>query len=272
MQIIWDINPVMIKIGFFELRYYSVLFAFGVFSAYLIFRRINLSGRAEIKYSQQQIDNLAFFILAGTLIGARLGHCLFYDFAYYSKHIAEIFLPFTFDKNTGLVFTGYQGLASHGGAAGIFLAIALFCKKYKQNILAVLDRICIVVPVAAGFIRLGNLMNSEIVGKATNSKLGFVFTSVDGIARHPAQLYESIYYFIVFFVMFAVYRKTDYIRIKGKMFGLFLVLVFIFRFSIEFLKENQSAFENSMLLNMGQILSLPFIVIGIFLFCRKDKK
>jgi len=230
---------------------------------------MNLKNTAKIKYSQQQIDNLAFFIIAGTLIGARLGHCLFYDFAYYSKHFFEIFLPFTFDKNTGLVFTGYQGLASHGGAVGILLAIIVFCKKYKQNILVVLDKIAIVVPVAAGFIRLGNLMNSEIVGKATNSDFGFIFKKIDNIPRHPAQLYEAVCYFIIFFIMLYIYKKTNFIYIKGKIFGLFLILTFLFRFLIEFLKENQSVFENNMLLNMGQILSLPFILIGIFLFFYK---
>jgi len=230
---------------------------------------MNLKNTAKIKYSQQQIDNLAFFIIVGTLIGARLGHCLFYDFAYYSKHFFEIFLPFTFDKNTGLVFTGYQGLASHGGAVGILLAIIVFCKKYKQNILVVLDKIAIVVPVAAGFIRLGNLMNSEIVGKVTNSDFGFIFKKIDNIPRHPAQLYEAVCYFIIFFIMLYIYKKTNFIYIKGKNFGLFLILTFLFRFLIEFLKENQSVFENNMLLNMGQILSLPFILIGIFLFFYK---
>lgn len=272
MPIIWDINPVIIKIGFFELRYYSLFFVSGILSAYYIFKKINSSDSAERKYSQQQIDSLAFFMIAGTLIGARLGHCLFYDFAYYSKHIFEIFLPFTFDKNTGWVFTGYQGLASHGGAFGILLAIALFCKRYKENILVVLDKISVAVPVTAGFIRLGNLMNSEIIGKASDSNLAFIFRRIDNIPRYPAQLYEAFCYFIIFFIMLYAYKKTDFVNVKGKIFGLFLTLTFIFRFFIEFIKENQSAFENVMLFNMGQILSLPFIFIGIFLFLRRYKK
>ncbi|MGE4384984.1 MAG: prolipoprotein diacylglyceryl transferase [Endomicrobiaceae bacterium] len=272
MPIIWNINPVIIKIGFFELRYYSLFFVAGILSAYFMFKKINSSDSAERMYPQQQIDNLAFFMIAGTLIGARLGHCLFYDFAYYSKHIFEIFLPFSFDKNAGFVFTGYQGLASHGGALGIVLAIALFCKRYKKNILSVLDKISVVVPVTAGFIRLGNLMNSEIIGKASDSNFAFIFKRIDNIPRHPAQLYESVCYFIIFFIMLYVYKKTDFINVKGKIFGLFLTLTFIFRFFIEFIKENQSAFENAMFLNMGQVLSLPFIFIGVCLFFLKYKK
>ncbi|MDD5022050.1 MAG: prolipoprotein diacylglyceryl transferase [Endomicrobiaceae bacterium] len=272
MQIVWNIEPVIIKILSFELRYYSLLFATGFIVAYLLFIKINESASTKIKYPRQQIDNLVIFIIIGAVAGARLGHCLFYDFAYYSKHIFEIFLPFSFDKNGNFIFTGYQGLASHGGAVGVFIVILIFCKKYKQNIVVLLDKICIVVPLAGGFIRLGNLMNSEIIGKPTNSDFGFIFQKIDHVARHPAQLYEAICYFIIFFILSAVYKKTTFADIKGKIFGLFLILVFSCRFLIEFVKENQSVFENNMILNMGQILSLPFLVIGFILFFYNQKK
>ncbi|GAB1401868.1 prolipoprotein diacylglyceryl transferase [Elusimicrobiota bacterium] len=272
MQITWNIDPVIIKILSFELRYYSLLFATGFIVAYLLFIKINNRTATKIKYSPEQIDNLSILIIIGTLAGARLGHCLFYDFAYYSKHISEIFLPFTFDKNGHFVFTGYQGLASHGGAVGVFIAILIFCKKYKQNIAVLLDKTSIVVPLAGGFIRLGNLMNSEIIGKVTGSGSGFIFQKIDNVARHPAQLYEAICYFIIFFILSTVYTKTSFSDIKGKMFGLFLILIFSCRFLIEFVKENQSVFENNMILNMGQILSLPFLVIGFILFFLNKNK
>jgi len=267
MQIIWNVEPAIIKTVFFELRYYSILFAAGLITAYFIFLRLNRGF-----FSQHQTDVLTFLILIGTIAGARLGHCLFYDFSYYSKHIPEIFLPFSFDKNAKFILTGYQGLSSHGGAAGILIAILIFCKKYKQNLLAVLDKICVVVPAAGGFIRLGNLMNSEIIGKPSNAYFGFIFKRIDDIPRHPAQLYESVCYFIVFIALLTVYKKTKISEVNGKIFGLFLMLVFSCRFLIEFLKENQSSFENGMILNMGQILSLPFLIFGLVLFFYKRKR
>ena len=263
MPIIWNINPVITKIGFFELRYYSIFFALGLLLAYLVFAKINKD------YAKKELDDLIVFVFLGTIIGARLGHCFFYDFAYYSKHIAEIFLPFSFDKNTGIIFTGYSGLASHGGAIGVLISVLLFCRKYKQNILSVMDKIAFVIPIAGGFIRLGNFMNSEIIGKATNSNFGFIFKIVDNIPRHPTQIYEAIGYFGIFFVLRHIYKNTKFIDYKGKIFGLFLILLFAFRFFIEFFKENQSAFESNMVLNMGQILSLPFVILGFILFFRK---
>lgn len=273
MLINWNVSPVITKIGFFELRYYSMFFALGLLLSYFLFVFVN--NREKMKsnsFTQNEIDDLSIMIFLGTAIGARLGHCLFYDFTYYSKHIFEIFLPFGFDGNGKFVWTGYQGLASHGGAIGIFIAILLFCKKYKKNILTVLDKICLVVPIASGFIRLGNLMNSEIIGKPTDSNFGFIFKMVDKIPRHPTQIYESFGYFFIFLVLLKVYKNEKILEIKGKFFGLFLFLVFSFRFFIEFFKENQSVFENGLFINMGQILSLPFIFVGIYLFFRKDKK
>lgn len=272
MPIIWDINPTIINIGFFELRYYSIFFALGLFFAYFVFYKINKEDKNKYVYSKKQLEDLVFFLILGIIIGARLGHCLFYDFTYYMNHITEIFLPFTVNKQHEFVFTGYQGLASHGAGIGILTAVLLFCRKYKQNILSLLDRICIVVPLAGGFIRLGNFMNSEIIGKATGSSFGFIFKRIDNIPRHPTQLYEALFYFLIFFILKYIYKNTKFIENKGKIFGIFLMLLFFFRFFIEFLKENQSGFENNMILNMGQILSLPFIIIGFILFLRERFK
>jgi prolipoprotein diacylglyceryl transferase len=191
-------------------------------------------------------------MIFGTVIGARLGHCLFYNPEYYLSNPIEIFK----------VWEG--GLASHGAAIGILTAIYLFAKKKKNYpMLWTLDRIVIVVALAGTFIRLGNLFNSEIIGTPTEVSWAFVFTAVDDIPRHPAQLYESIAYFIIFLILLFIYYKGIEKNKNGLLFGLFLLLVFTFRFFVEFLKENQSGFEESLVLNMGQLLSIPFVIVGI---------
>jgi prolipoprotein diacylglyceryl transferase len=201
-------------------------------------------------------------MILGTVIGARLGHCLFYNPDYYLSHPLEILM----------VWKG--GLASHGAAIGILTAIYLFVKKRpKFTYLWVMDRIVITVALAAFFIRMGNLFNSEIVGKPTDLPWGFVFTSIDNIPRHPAQLYEAIAYLIIFFILFFQYKKQKENIRDGFLFGEFLIGIFGFRFFVEFIKENQSLFENSMSLNMGQILSIPLVILGIYLLAiRKETK
>jgi prolipoprotein diacylglyceryl transferase len=199
-------------------------------------------------------------MIFGTVIGARLGHCLFYNPVYYLSNPVEIIK----------VWEG--GLASHGAALGILIAIYLFAKKKKNySMLWVLDRVVIVVALAGTFIRLGNLFNSEIIGIPTDVSWAFIFTAVDDLPRHPAQLYESIAYFIFFLILLFVYYKGFEKNRNGLLFGLFLVLVFTFRFFVEFLKENQSGFEAGMALDMGQLLSIPFIITG-FIFIAKSFK
>ena len=187
----------------------------------------------------------------------------FYEFGYYKHHLLEIIFPFRI-TNRGFEWTGYQGLASHGGAIGILLALALYCKRYKQSFLFVVDRLVIVIALAGFFIRVGNLFNSEIIGKATTMTWAFIFERVDPIPRHPSQVYEAIAYLIIFFILGIAYQKRGSRIPKGALFGLFMVLVFSARFFIEFSKENQESFESQWILNMGQILSIPFFILGLY--------
>jgi len=199
-------------------------------------------------------------MIFGTVIGARLGHCLFYNPVYYLSNPIEIFK----------VWEG--GLASHGAAIGILVAVYLFSKKKKKYpFLWIIDRIVIVVALAGTFIRLGNLFNSEIIGKPTDVSWAFIFTAIDDLPRHPTQLYESIAYLIIFLILLFIYYKGFEKNRSGLLFGLFLVLVFTFRFFVEFLKENQSGFEAGMTLNMGQLLSIPFVLIGIIFIIKSFK-
>lgn len=271
-HITWNANPEIFNLfGALSIRYYSVFFVGGLYLAYLIMR--NMYQKENI--SIDQLDKLTVYVFIGTLLGARLGHCLFYEPAYYLKHPLEIFLPFTWKSSTGFQFTGFHGLASHGGAIGVLLAIWIYCRQSKFDIWWVLDRIAIVTPLTGAFIRLGNFMNSEILGEPTTSALGIIFVQVDMLPRHPAQLYEAFSYLLIFgglLLWFKHRRKKATTQQNGYIFGLFLLLLFGARFLIEFLKINQVDFENGMFFNMGQALSLPFIAAGIILMIFKGKK
>jgi phosphatidylglycerol:prolipoprotein diacylglycerol transferase len=255
--IIWDPNDALIDLGFFALRYYSLFFLLAFVSSYVVVKRQFIKYKLDVTL----MDSLTIYVVLGTLIGARLGHCLFYDFAYYSKHPLEIILPFTFSP--AFHITGFQGLASHGGGIGIMVSLILFSRKFKIKLWFLLDQIALVVPLAGAFIRLGNLMNSEIIGKPTTADWAFVFLKEDNIPRHPAQLYESIAYFLIFGLVYLLITKFP--RPSGFYFGLVIFLIFCFRLGIEFIKEDQSAFEAGMWLNMGQLLSIPFILAGLFI-------
>jgi phosphatidylglycerol---prolipoprotein diacylglyceryl transferase len=259
MQIIWDVDPALLKIGGFELRYYSLFFALGFIFGYMIVKRMFLKADIPIK----ELDNLLIYVVVGGLAGARLGHCLFYDWAYFSQHPLEMFLPVQFSPE--FRFTGFQGLASHGGAIGIIIALILFVRKSSlKNYLQVLDYVAIPTALAGALIRLGNLMNSEIYGHETDLPWGFVFVrNGDTWASHPTQIYEALAYLMVFVTLMILYRKFWKQTYYGLYIGLFLVMVFTFRFFIEFVKEVQVSFEESMSLNMGQILSIPFVLIGL---------
>ncbi len=218
----------------------------------------------------ENLDKLATYIFIGTLLGARLGHVLFYQPDYYLDHPLEIFLPIQ-EISGSYKFIGFQGLASHGGVLGVFISIIWYYIKYKTYLLWILDRVAIAGPVAGAFIRLGNFMNSEIYGKPTNGNWGVVFQRDDLIPRHPTQLYEALSYFIISAILIYTYKKSKNKKFKGILFGVFLILLFLARFIIEFFKENQVAFENQMTLNMGQRLSLPFIIAGILLIILQRK-
>lgn len=250
----WEVSPEIMKLGPFSLRWYGLLFALAFVFGYMIMSKIY----KREKKSLADLEKLSIYVILGTVIGARLGHCLFYDPAYYLTNPIEILK----------VWQG--GLASHGAAIGILTALYLFSKKKKdQNMLWTLDRLVIVVALGGALIRLGNLFNSEIIGKAADVPWAFVFVRVDDIPRHPAQLYESLFYFLSFAILYLIYNKKSTSLKQGFLFGLFLILIFGFRFFVEFLKENQSAFEATWPLNMGQILSLPFVILGLYFVLRK---
>ena len=252
----WSVSPEIFHLGPISVRWYGFLFAMAFVAGYFIMTWVF---KKESR-PQADLEQLSVYMIFGTVIGARLGHCLFYNPDYYLSNPIEIFK----------VWEG--GLASHGAALGILTAIYLFSSKKKNyTMLWTLDRIVIVVALAGTFIRLGNLFNSEIIGTPTNVSWAFIFTAVDELPRHPAQLYESISYFIIFLILLFIYYKGIEKNKSGLLFGIFLVLVFTFRFFVEFLKENQSGFEESMVLNMGQLLSIPFVIAG-FIFISKSFK
>jgi phosphatidylglycerol:prolipoprotein diacylglycerol transferase len=250
----------------FPLKYYGLLFALGILSGYYFVKRIYLKENIPVK----ELDSLLIFVIIGTLLGARLGHCFFYEPKYFLNNPIEILLPI---KKIGgaYKFIGFQGLASHGGAIGVFLSIILFSMKYKIELFKILDKIAIGIPISAAFIRLGNFMNSEIYGKPTDGSWGVVFHKVDLIPRHPTQIYEAISYIFIFFLINYLYTCTNYKKTNGLIFGFFLFTLFIARFFLEFFKENQEDFENKMIFNMGQFLSIPFIICGLLLIFFKLK-
>jgi prolipoprotein diacylglyceryl transferase len=262
----WNLDPVIYWItDSFPLKYYGLLFITGILLAHYVEKRIYIKENIPL----ENLEKLFIYIVFGTILGARLGHCLFYDPAYYFQNPIEILLPI---KKIGdsYKFIGFQGLASHGGTIGVLIAIGIYCKKYKINFLWVLDRIAIVAPIAAVFIRLGNFMNSEIYGKPTDGNWGVIFQRDDLIPRHPTQLYEAFSYLFIFAILMLIYMKGIKEKSNGLILGVFLVLLFSARFIIEFFKENQVGFENSMAINMGQILSIPFIIIGLILIFIKN--
>ncbi|MCL4129085.1 UNVERIFIED_CONTAM: hypothetical protein GTU68_051345 [Idotea baltica] len=225
----------------------------GLLLASYVAKRIYIKENIPVK----NLEKLFFYIIIGIVLGARLGHCFFYEPSYYFQNPIEILLPIQ------------KGLASHGGAIGALIAIGIYCKKFNTNFLWILDKIAIATPIVAIFIRLGNFMNSEIYGKPTNGYWGVIFQRDDLIPRHPTQLYEAFSYLLIFGILLFTYKKMATKLFNGQIFGLLLVSVFSARFIIEFFKENQVAFEDAMSINMGQILSIPFILVGLTLILRK---
>lgn len=274
--IIWDVKPQIIQFESFEIRWYSLLFGLGFVFGYMImqkmFKRENVS--------LELLDKLTFYVILATIIGARFGHCLFYEPEVYLKAPWKILLPFTGTPGVDFKFTGFQGLASHGGAIGILIGLWMYSRKFKVGYLWILDRIAIVTALAGFFIRIGNLFNSEIYGRATDLPWGFKFmretlyyriTPEEVLPKHPTQIYEALAYLIAFGILIFLYNKMYKQLKQGFFVGLFLVMIFAARFFIEFVKEDQVAFEAGMTLNMGQMLSIPFIIAGIWLMLRKSK-
>ena len=279
--ILW--NP---SLNFGPFRWYSLCWLIGLALAYFIVRHLfyeqGIAERTIKKNGKKEVENvfdpLIFYCFLGILIGARLGHCLFYQPDYFlssGKHIFEMFVPIHFLADGGWKFTGYEGLASHGGTLGLIIALWLYVRYSKIGIWTVLDNIAIATGSTACLIRLGNLMNSEIIGKVTDVPWAFIFLRVDDLPRHPGQLYEAIAYAILFFIMWAIYKRskqTGKPRVgTGWYFGFCLAYIFTFRFFIEYTKEIQEAFEASLPIDMGQILSIPFILIGAYCMLRAKK-
>ncbi len=253
MIIEWNASPEIFSLGPLHLRWYGLMFLTGFTLGFMGMKKICLWEGKPI----EKLDSLLVHLVLGTTIGARLGHCLFYDPVYYLSNPIEIFK----------IWEG--GLASHGGVIGVLLAIWIFLRKNPEfSLLWLYDRLVIFTVMTGGFIRLGNLMNSEILGRPTFSNWGVVFLRVDQVPRHPAMVYESLAYFAIFAVALSVYLKFKEKTPRGLIFGFVTAAVFTCRFFIEFVKENQSAFENDMSLNMGQWLSLPFVAVGIYLAVR----
>lgn len=257
-SITWSADPEIFSIGRFAVRWYGLLFALGFAIGYFIMLKFFKKEKVPVKL----LDQLTTYMVIATVIGARLGHCLFYEPAYYLSHPLEIFK----------IWEG--GLASHGAAIAILIAVYIFSRKNKISFLWSMDRIATVTALAGFFIRMGNLANSEIYGRETSLPWGFIYENSDKLKlpRHPTQIYEGLAYLLIFaLLMFIYYRKNGKPK-EGTLISLFLLLVFGVRFFIEFLKEPQVDFESHMALNMGQLLSIPFILIGaagLFLIYRK---
>ena len=254
----WNVSPEIFSIGPVHVRWYGLLFAVGFLFGYNHGEKMFKHENIDLKW----LESLFIYLVVATVIGARLGHVLFYGWDYYSQHPIEI------------LYVWDGGLASHGGVLGIIIAMVLWSKYVsKRSILWVLDRVVVPSIFVGALIRLGNLMNSEIYGMPTTLPWGFIFErNQETVAKHPTQIYEALSYLVTFGVMLYMYWKTKAKDYQGLLVGVFFVMVFSARFFIEFIKEEQEAFEQGMSLNMGQLLSIPFVLTGISLIVRALKK
>ena len=275
-------NPsIGIDLGFFVIRWYSLMFVTAFLLGLHFMKKIFRQDQIPI----EKLDPLFMYVFLSMLIGMRLGDVFFYSWDYYQQHLLEIFLPikesstdFLFGFLKGWKFTGFTGFASHGAAIGIPIAMYFYAKKHLQKPwLFILDRLAIMVALAGFFIRFGNFFNSEIYGKETGSNFGVIFKAAGEItARHPTQLYEAFSYLALFLIMWFLYRKTTKKEQIGFLFGLFMLILWSLRFVIEFLKEPQIQKRGEEWffspLNTGQVLSIPLVLIGVWLMLRKSKK
>ena len=244
----WDVNPEIFRIGAIAVRWYGLLFACSFLFGYIIMNKIFKNENL----SEATLDRLTIYMAIGVIGGARIGHCLFYEPSYYLQHPLEI------------IMIWHGGLASHGAAIGILIAVWLFTRKEKKDYFWALDRIAIVVALSGFFIRMGNLMNSEIYGIETTVPWGFVFFRNNEVApKHPTQIYEGLAYLAIFILLYRIYWSKKGEHIQGLLISLICILIFTARFFIEFVKEDQVVFEASMKLNMGQWLSIPFVLLGL---------
>lgn len=251
--LVWNINPVLLDLKFVQVRWYGLFFALAFLSGFYLMTKICEKERKDLN-----LDSLLIYIVFGTIIGARLGHCLFYEPLYYLSNPVKILA----------VWEG--GLASHGGGIGVLTALYLFVRKNNESFLWLVDRLSIPIALAGVFIRTGNFFNSEITGIKTSVPWAVVFIRNDSIPRHPVQVYEAFSYFIIFLVLLFLYKINGKNIKKGSLFGFFLVMIFCARVFLEFFKSVQSSYDLDFFLSTGQILSIPFIFAGLFLIFRKS--
>jgi len=264
LSVTWDVSPILVDLGFAQIRYYGLFFALGFILGYPIMEYIYKTEGLIQGKNQKELDRLSITMIISTIIGARLGHVLFYEPEAYFKD------PIT------ILYIWEGGLASHGAAIAIIIGLFFYTRKpFPKNYLWILDRIVIPIPLGGAFIRIGNLFNSEIYGKPTSLPWGFIYKKdpfAGDIPRHPTQIYEALSYIVLFLILGLLYRKYKQNIKPGLLFGIFLIVLWSMRLIIEFFKEPQVAKEeniiNSIGLNIGQLLSLPFILIGLILLFR----
>ena len=263
----WD-PPLGLDLGILFIRYYSLMFLIAFGAGFYIMKKIFL----EENISLELLDKLLVYTILSTLLGARLGHVIFYQPELFVEDPLSVFLPFSFVPD--IEFTGFRGLASHGAAIGIAIGMYFYSKKVvKKPMFWILDRITIPVAFGAVFVRIGNFLNSEIVGKATGSDFGVVFVQLgESFPRHPAQLYESVSYLLLFAILYFLYWKTNLKEKQGVLFGIFFTLLWAIRFVVEYVKEPQVAERAEWLFNTGQLLSIPMIIIGLGIIYYSNQK
>jgi prolipoprotein diacylglyceryl transferase len=278
LKIDWAPNEIFFSLGPIEIHWYSIMFIIAFSLGYYIISKIYINDKKPVEL----VEPLFIYVVLGTLIGARLGEVFFYNWEYFQNNLIEILLPIKKDSNSSLLFgmvdgfkfVGYRGLASHGATIGIITSMFIYKNKFKyDSVLWIFDRIVIPIAVGGMFVRIGNFFNSEIVGNYTGNNFGIIFSNRGEIyPRHPAQLYEAFGYLILFILLWNLYWKSDFKNQKGFLFGLFLICLFTIRVLVEFIKESQGGLEDQLgILSTGQWLSIPFILIGIFLMIFSKK-
>jgi len=279
LSITWD-PSLGIDLGFFIIRWYSLMFVAAFIMGLRLMKKIYIKENIHL----EKLDTLFMYTFIAMLVGMRFGEVFFYSWDYYKNNLLEIILPIKraagetaiFGLIEGWKFTGYTGFASHGAAIAIILAMYWYSRKHlNKSLLFILDRMSIVCALGAAFVRIGNFFNSEIYGKPTGSNFGVIFKNSDAemFPRHPIQLYEALCYLILFFVLWKFYWKTDKKEKTGFLFGVFMIGLWSARFFIEFFKEAQVDGREDWIfsLNTGQVLSIPLILIGLWLMLRKTK-
>ncbi|CAM4061410.1 prolipoprotein diacylglyceryl transferase [Shewanella aquimarina] len=249
---IWNMDPVLVSFMGLTIHWYGVLFASAIFAGFQVMKRIYVREGLDV----ESLDNLLIYCVIGIVVGARLAHVLFYEPSYYFAHPAKILA----------IWEG--GLASHGGGLGAILALYYYHRKMKLPFLFLLDRLAIATAIFGFFVRMANFVNSEILGVPSDKPWAIVFERVDMLPRHPAQLYEALAYLSIFIALWAIYKTTEMKQKQGALFGLFLVWVFSARFAIEFVKVKQAAYAQDWTMSAGQMLSIPFLLVGVFLLVK----